>query len=203
MQEEAQGWLLRLAFQARAEPERLTRAELDRLTALLRSPGLDPEILGQAGQVMNFLVSSPLAGLAIGEVATLLRETNHSPAVYETLVHSLRYAVSWRRPLLDRDELASLATLDHLLLHRGFLLAEVLEPCLFGSPATVTSEQLAGASPYCLSYLGQPVEFPLHADVARNLGDGPRRVLVVHNIKDGQGDEIQRCVPLLQALLDF
>ena len=169
----------------------------------MRSPELDPESLREAGQGLNFLISSPLAHLAIGEVLALLGETGHSPAMYETLVNCLRYAVSWRRPLLDRDELACLPALDHLRPHRSFLLEEILETCLFGSPATVTTEQLAGASPYCLHYLGRPVKFPLHAEVRQGLGDGPRRVLVVHNIDDGQGDEILRCVPLLQALLDF
>ena len=68
MQEEAKGWLVHVAFQAlMRSPERLTRDGLDRLTSLLRSPGLDAEILGQAGQVMNFLVSSHLAGVAIGK----------------------------------------------------------------------------------------------------------------------------------------
>ena len=73
----------------------------------------------------------------------------------------------------------------------------------WSSRYAIRAEQLGGASPYCLYCLGRPAEFPLHADVARGLGDGPRRVLAVHNISDGQGDEILRCVPLLQALLDF
>ena len=37
--------------------------------------------------------------------------------------------------------------------------------------------------------------------IARGLS-GRARILVVHNIRDGQGDEIVRCMPLLQSLVD-
>src|SRR6185503_15533575 len=45
--------------------------------------------------------------------------------------------------------------------------------------------------------------FSLHEEIARRLGSGSQRILVVQNVKDGQGDEIVRTVPLIQALLDF
>src|SRR6059036_15303 len=54
---------------------------------------------------------------------------------------------------------------------------------------------LAGAS--------LPGRFSLHRVVATRLGAANARVLVLQNIKDGQGDEIVRCVPLLQSLLDY
>ena len=41
--------------------------------------------------------------------------------------------------------------------------------------------------------------FPLHEPVGRRLGRGRQRVLVVQNVADGQGDEIIRVVPLLEA----
>ena len=45
--------------------------------------------------------------------------------------------------------------------------------------------------------------FPWHATVLRHFGGEGRRVLIVHNIADGQGDEMVRCVPLVLAFLDF
>src|SRR6185295_10997461 len=45
--------------------------------------------------------------------------------------------------------------------------------------------------------------FSLHEEIARRLGSGSQRILVVQNVNDGQGDEIVRTVPLIQALLDF
>lgn len=51
--------------------------------------------------------------------------------------------------------------------------------------------------------LGKGRSLPLHETVRRRLAEGPARVLAIHNINDGQGDEMVRCVPLLQSLLDF
>src|SRR5581483_950337 len=200
---ETKGWLRHVAFQSFSEPERMAVTDVERLASLFGTPSVDQETLEHAGQALNFLISSPQAAASIDALVALLRKSTLASAVYKTLLQSLQYAVTWRRPLLDPEELAQLAALDHLRLYRRFLLQEILEPCLFGAPATVTSRQLDGASPTCLYALGQPVQFELHDEVARRLQVGPKRVLMVHNIDDAQGDQILRTVPLLQALLDF
>jgi FMN phosphatase YigB (HAD superfamily) len=46
-------------------------------------------------------------------------------------------------------------------------------------------------------------QFPLHEKVRQALGSGKKRVLIVHNIRDGMGDEVIRVNPILSALLDF
>src|SRR4029079_1975996 len=46
-------------------------------------------------------------------------------------------------------------------------------------------------------------QFALHELVKTELGTGPVYALIVQNIADGQGDEIIRVVPLLEALLSF
>jgi len=50
----------------------------------------------------------------------------------------------------------------------------------------------------------QPAELFPHQERIRNLiGSGPKKVLVVQGIHDGQGDELIRMVPLVQGLIDL
>ena len=143
-------------------------------------------------------------------VMGLLREPSRMPAIYEALVATLRYAAGWAEQLLDADALIALAELDHLEAHRAFLAENLIERAVLAA-GQATPPQKRFLTPYCLYYLyGKPNlpadvrgRFPLHREVERRLGQGRRRVLMVHNIDDRQGDEIARTVPLLQALLDF
>ena len=48
-----------------------------------------------------------------------------------------------------------------------------------------------------------PGLFPHHDPVTRRFSGDGRRVLIIQNIKDGQGDEVVRWVPLAQGFLDF
>jgi hypothetical protein len=52
-------------------------------------------------------------------------------------------------------------------------------------------------------YIEENGLFPLHKITADRIGSGAKKILVVQNIKDGQGDELIRMVPLVQGFLDY
>jgi ADP-heptose:LPS heptosyltransferase len=177
---------------------------------------------------MNFLLTTPVAARAVEATVTILSRPNQPSHVYEALVGALRHAVTWAKELLDLETLAGLSEFEHLSSHRDYLLQEIVEPCIYAAGETATPEALAritqlyGESDsfkYCLYNVKSRSDFrpdvrelasrllqgrfSLHEEIARRLGSGSRRILVVQNLNDGQGDEIVRTVPLMQALLDF
>ncbi len=48
-----------------------------------------------------------------------------------------------------------------------------------------------------------PALFPAHGEIQALLGTGPKKVLIVHNVEEGLGDEVIRNGSLIQALLDL
>lgn len=131
-------------------------------------------------------------------------------------------------PLFDLQSLVALAEHEHLAARRPLLLERVIERRALAAPGEMTPAILkrllrleddqrsltvllfmlaaADAAPAATRQAARAAargRFPLHAEVARQLGTGPRRVLIVHNVADQQGDEIIRVVPLAQALLDY
>src|SRR5262249_23689734 len=110
---------------------------------------------------------------------------------------------------------------------REVLLGRVLEPLLARAPGRVTEAQVDAIATvfrecprlgYAIDAIAQrpqaspPVRrraaeltgraFPERAAAGRIFGRRPFHLLVAHNVRIGQGDEIVRLVPLLQALLD-
>ena len=53
------------------------------------------------------------------------------------------------------------------------------------------------------NYIFERQLFKLHDVVAQRIKTGKKNVLVIQNIKDGQGDETVRIVPMVEELLDF
>jgi hypothetical protein len=181
-----------------------------------------------AGEVLTFLLSTRAAPSAVGALADALSQPDRPPAVYEVLLESLQYAASWAMEILHLADLVPLAECRHLSDYRPMLLENAIERCIFADPGAVTVhdlDRLAGLyadNPsfkyclYCLSeHTGAAVgvrraakaalddRFLLHEATRAHLGQGRRRLLVVQNIADAQGDEIIRVVPLIQAFLDF
>jgi hypothetical protein len=131
------------------------------------------------------------------------------------------FAASWASGFPEPDALLRLLELRHLEGRPRGILRDVLEPVLHAAAEPRTRarlERLDSEFRYLL-YLSAcrrsgdadfrrltnervAAVFPLQERVRRFLGDGARRVLMVQNIRDSQGDEIIRTVPLLQALLD-
>ena len=187
-----------------------------------------PRTRGLAGEVLEFLLATPLALSVLKQVTTLASQPGLAAEAYEELCRVLQYAASWACPLLEVASVVTMAEAEHLRPYRDRLCERVIEPALHACGESADFAllertcRLYGKNPG-LPHLLYTVKqwrqfpaavrdsaagalrdrFPWHEEVARRLGEEGRRVLVIHNINDGQGDEIVRWVPLLQAFLDF
>jgi hypothetical protein len=133
----------------------------------------------------------------------------------------------WREELVDLDAVLALAAAPTLAAHREAVLDQAVDRFVFCTPERFTLDRVKQLSAlferlsryrYVLYVLaGRPglpddarvdVErqlagrFSFHEAAAAVLTGRPVRVLVVQNIKTGQGDELVRVVPLVQSLLD-
>ena len=220
--------LLVLASVIFTRPDLLDHKSVSSLLTVFRRADLPAGTFRLAAEVMNFLLTTPIAARAVEATVTTLSRPNQPSDVYEALMGTLRHAVTWAKELLDLETLLGLSEFEHLSSHRDYLFQEIVEACLYTAGESVTTEALARiAQPYgeassfkyCLYNVKSRSDFrpdvrelasrllqgrfSLHEEIARRLGSGSPRILVVQNVKDGQGDEIVRTVPLIQALLDF
>jgi hypothetical protein len=220
--------LLVLASAIFTRPDLLDHKTLSSLLTVFRRADLPAGTFRLAAEVMNFLLTTPVATRAVEATVTILSRPNQPSDVYEALMGTLRHAVTWAKELLDLETLSDLSEFEHLSSHRDYLLQEIVEPCIYATGGATTPEALAriarldgeaSSFKYCLYNVKSRSDFrpdvrelasrllqgrfSLHEEIARRLGSGSRRILVVQTVKDGQGDEIVRTVPLMQALLDF
>jgi len=197
-----------------------------RVTGLFAEPALPPRTATLAREVLEFLLATPLAPAVVEQVVALATQPGLSAHAYTELCAFLEYAAWWACPLLDAAALVTLAEAAHLLPHRDLLCRRVLEPALYSAGASLRPATLERACRLLAAQPGLPhllyriarwqqfsaavreaaqaatPNFPYHHEAARRLAGDGHRILVVHNIKDGQGDEIVRWVPLVQAFLD-
>ena len=220
--------LVLIAVAVYARPELLPLDIVSRLAGILAQPGLPPRTLGLAREVLEFLLATPLAASVIKEVTALAAQPGFAVEVYEELCRVLEYAAGWASQLLDVAVIATLADADHLRPYRNRLCERVVEPALHASgeradPALLERIYHLYGKNLGLSHLLYTISrwqlfsgavrewaagalrdrFRWHDEAARRLGGEGRHVLVIHNINDGQGDEVVRWVPLVQAFLDF
>lgn len=220
--------LILLASVIFTRPDLLRPSAVDCVRSILRRSDLPPSTIALAGEVMTFLLTTQLGARAVDATVIVLFEPNHPAEVYEALLGTLRHAAIWVKELLDLETLLNLSELDHLSGTRDSLFQNIVEPCLYAAGETVTLEALArlarlfndtSSLKYCLYYVQARTDFrsdvgdaasrllqdrfALHEVIAKRLRAGRQRILVVQNVNDGQGDEIVRAVPLIQALLDF
>ncbi len=178
--------------------------------------------------VLQFLLSTERAESVVSAVQMTLTELGHAPEVYQALTGVLESAAFWARWALNADTLVETAAMSHLAAYRVFLCERVIVPALFaaGSRAGVALVRkvhaLYGESPsfrYLAYAIGQWRQFsgevrewaaattrdcfPWQAAARAKLSGSGRRILIVHNIADGQGDQMVRSAPLAQAFLDF
>jgi ADP-heptose:LPS heptosyltransferase len=226
---EARTWLAKQARTAAAASVREWLILLGAL-AFTRPDLLDEDLLGSlaesfdredtsgnldlAGEIIKSLLDTGLAVPSFGLTVEKLRRPGAQPEVYETLAGVLVHAALWRPELLDVETVIGLAELVHLKPQRPALSEIAFESCLTTAPQLDASlldrctalfggaherywEAVRRAHGFVPPAIGPPSIQP-----ASRLREGRCRVLVVHNIGQGQGDEIIRCVPLMQALLD-
>ncbi len=186
-----------------------------------RQPGLD-----LAMQLLPLLIPTP-AGVRLPCLATMILGTpDVHPRWARRAAAILIEILDWRAELLDLEHVLE-ATERAPVAERTLLFHRLVVPLILADPSTIDSILFARVrailsdeveARYLVGALAShpdaspPVReaastlvarcFPLHAARHRVLGDRGLRVLCVQNIADGQGDEIVRTVPLLQALLD-
>ncbi|MGI9070786.1 MAG: HEAT repeat domain-containing protein, partial [Bryobacteraceae bacterium] len=164
------------------------------------------------GEMLRIAVSDRQGRDVVECICTALLQAGHPTLAYDVLLECLTFAASWANRGIDLETAFAVVAAPHLADRRQLLVQNFLEPVLYASEERGAPEQLnrlsslAGETDcmkYVLHRVGGPFTGRLQLEVDRTLGRGVRRVLVVQNIRDGQGDEIIRCVPLIQALLDF
>ena len=207
-------------------PELVDDAVLARLLANASAPGQ----LGARRDTINLcaaLAATPLAPRLLPLLRATLAEDGLKPATRVALVPLLRDFVQWRSDLLGLHLALEMAGPAAMAPYRNYLLGHVVErlvyetPQMFDEPAF---ERLAAMFatcprwPYFLAALaarrGVPgivqaragrlsEDFFPHRDGAAIIAcGGTFRLLVVFNVRVGQGDEIARVCPLVQAVLD-
>jgi hypothetical protein len=213
-------WVGALAAILYARPDLVDDALVDRLTDWLETRGLPPEVFA-------YLASSPVAASAWAGLVGVLTGARVDEGTRARLVPLVQHFVQWRADLVGLDGILALAEAPALARHREFLLDHGVERFVFETPEAFERphmERMAalfGDSPrfrYALASLAErrrlapgvaawlasrlAAEFPFRARAASVLTARPFRMLVVSNVRFGQGDETVRLAPLLQACLD-
>jgi hypothetical protein len=202
-------WLLLLAAVLYSRPELVTAVPIGHLEGLLRDGGVAIETRRAAGEALALAVPGSSGEAAVAAALSLLRES--PPSARTAAMDALRAAVFWAIERMDAEALVAAAEASPDL--RAALVKDAIEPVLLASEAAAP-ELLdraaalygdADASKYLAYFLTGKAHprFACHAAIAERLGHGRRRVLMAHNIDDGQGDEIVRTAALAQALVDF
>jgi hypothetical protein len=186
-----------------------------------------PPLASAAAETLQVLATSNAGPAAARGLAHLLRRRRLSPVAAPPLRAALRVYVRWRPELMSLKCALDIAETVRDGTARDALLQEVLEPIvltrvtavdrvavhrlmtLFGNRPSrryalavfATRQGLPPSSKARLdSWLGR--HFPLRRAAMKAIGHKRFTLLVVHNVADGQGDEIVRVAPLVQALLD-
>jgi len=206
-----------------ARPDLVRPSIITSLATLMSGPASTR--LAQAGaDAWHLLAMSPVARPAMRALTDLLGR-RVEPKVRRALLAVLPAYARWRPDALDLEAVLRAARTAQSRAARDLILREVIEPLIFTSPRAFTRGTIDRVLTtfsdrtrlrYTLGHLvsrpGLPPDVRAHAsrwlrrrlphaNAQQRLGENPR-VLVIHNIADGQGDEIIRVVPLLQSLLD-
>ena len=184
-------------------------------------PGLD-----EAFHVLPLLVATP----AVVELPGIAKKITQTPDVHVRWSCRAAMLLSninlWRPGFLSLDEILEIAESAERDIKLGTLL-ELIEEITLSDPKSVTAAQIQRIlalddEPAVLRYLLNALAlhpdtqadvrtmveatiatlFPLSAAWNALTGGRALKVLCVQNIADGQGDEIVRINPFLQALLD-
>jgi hypothetical protein len=210
-----------------ARPDLVPESLLDRLAVLLKA-GPVPAGVGRAVvKLFEYLASSPAAARAWTLLVEVLRDEKLEPRTRELLLPLLKDFVHWREDLVGLDGALALAGSPAFARDRAFLLDHVVERFVFTQPEAFTEERLTRVAalyqdapryryflyslaarrslrPAVRALVSRWLEdrFPSHEAAAAMLENQPFKILVAFNARMGQGDEIIRLAPLLQALLD-
>jgi Anp1/HEAT repeats len=209
-------WLALVSAALYVCPELVADDVAANLGRLIAKPDLDGGTRDSAGQVLSLAV--PFAASAVAAATGLIATRGLPDTCKRIAIEALRVAVFWRIEGLDLEAVIAAAEAETFGPIRGGLLEGVIEPTLLAeaTPQSSLVERAArlhvdenGRKHFLYWLRGKAgIEpgagtFAWHKAVLEGLGPGRRRALIVHNINDGQGDEIARTGALVQALLDF
>ncbi|HXJ77995.1 MAG TPA: HEAT repeat domain-containing protein [Candidatus Methylomirabilis sp.] len=210
-----------------ARPDLLPDGSVDALADFARIESLSDGIVWRLTILFGFLATSSAAPTAWAALRELLRDARLDARARARLIPLVENFVQWREDVVDLDGVLDLAESPLLESHRTFLLDYGVERFVWCAPETFTAPRLeriaalfasAPRYPYVLYSLAarpglapdlRPIlarqlvgRFPLHDTAAAILTGRPVRLVVVQNMRLGQGDEVVRLAPLLQPLLD-
>jgi hypothetical protein len=219
--------LAALAALLYARPDLVHDAHVDAVADLLTADPVPGAIGEAAAKFWECLAAGRLAPRAWSVLTARLRDGHLAPEPRARLVTLVGAFAQWREDLVGLEGILTLAEAPGLIDHRAFLLDHGVERFVFCAPEDFTIERLECIAAlfrhlpryrYSLySLAGRPVladvvrtwlarelagRFPHHEAAAAILTGRPVRLLVVLNVGMGQGDDVVRLVPLLQALLD-
>ncbi len=210
-----------------ARPEDAEPALFRPVAAVLRAPGAPAPIVAAAVRLLEFFATTPGGDQAWHAVLEALRSGPLIPAAAGHVVPLLRTYAHWQLGAMELDDLLALLSRPDFAPHRDAALGLVVERFVYAAPDRFTPahiERMLGIFDGCprlrytLAALGErrptrasvrvlaagriATAFEHRAAARALLAAGPFRVLAVMNVKIGQGDEVIRFAPLLQALLD-
>ena len=212
-----------------ARPDVVSDALLDPVAELLCREPVPDRLIRHGRRLWEFLAASGLASRAWDLLGRVLRDGRLAPATRGRLIPVVGTFAQWREDLVDLDAVLALAASPELASHRAALLDHAVERLVYCAPGGFTPDRLERLTElfrhlpryrYVLYALAgrpdlpaasrAPLElqlqllgrFGFHHAAAAVLTQHSIRLLVVQNAGMGQGDDLVRLVPLLQALLD-
>ena len=209
-----------------ARPDLVRRSLVGSLARVMAGP-VSSRLGPAAADAWQLLAMSPVARAAGRALIDLLARRGLAPSARQALLAALPSYARWRPDTLDLDAALHAAGARAGDAARDVILREVIERLIFTTPRAFTRARVdriastfAGRRRLCytlgvlVSRPGAPdagrvraerwlrSRRPLLPDARSALGENSCAALVIHNIADGQGDEIVRIVPLVQSLLD-
>jgi len=202
-------------------------ALLDRLTEVVSAESVPADIGSIAVRLFASLAPSALASRAWSRLRGILLNEHLSDKIRERLLPLVGDFVLWRGDLVGLEGLLEIADSSARPAQRAFLLDRGVETFVFSKPEAFTPGRLKRIAKlfegtpryhYVLHFLAARRSlstevrallvqrlvgrFQLRTEAAAILTNRPVKIIVLMNISLGQGDEIVRLAPLLQALLD-
>jgi hypothetical protein len=202
-------------------------ALLDRLAGLVSAESVPAEVGWIAVRLFASLAPSALASQAWSRLRAILLNKRLSDRIRERLLPLVGDFVLWHEDLVGLEGILEIAESSARAADRALLLDRGVETFVFSKPEAFTPRRLEriaelfADSPryhYVLHFLAARRSlsaevrallmqrlvgrFQLRTEAAAILTNCPVKIIVLMNISLGQGDEIVRLAPLLQALLD-
>ena len=218
--------LATLAALLYGRPDVVSDGVLDSVVALLRVDSTE-SLVEPVRRLWEFLAATSAAPRAWALLCEALQDPRLGPETRARLVPLVGTFAQWREDLVDLDVLLTLAACPELATHRAALLDHGVERAVFSGPEHFTLPRLRrlgelfgnltryryvlyalagrpGLPPAAQAHVEAELggRFTFQQRAATILTGRPIRVLVMMNVGMGQGDEMVRLVPLLQALLD-